>query len=535
MKKIYKSNKGATYLSEGARTENSIRNAMFGLVLQLVNSLINFGVRIIFVRVLGRDVNGLNSLFTEVIAIMALAEMGVGNSVVYNLYKPLADNDKQKLTELMTFFRKAYRLIAFFVFVIGMCIMPFLGYIVKGITINVSNVSPMNYVRFIFFLFVFQSAVSYLFSYKAALLNADQKSYIVSLVTGIIKIVVAAGNVIGILLTKDYVTFMLIQIAGTIATNVIISLKADKRYPYLKNSAPLPPDERKSVFSNIKNIFIGQVSGKITNSTDNILISMLVDTASCGVYANYAMIMNSVRNLFVGVSEGITGSIGNLMVTSDAENIHRVHKRMTFIYFVLGAVSAVGFFCAADPFVRLAFGKGYMLSWEVVLVCAFNFFFAIAKEPLWKLLITSGLFAKDRNISLLGSAINLVVSVAIGWPFGMFGIFLGTLITYIIQVILKIILLYRGRIHISEKKMLMYWLKMFIILCADLAAAKAICLLIGISNSVAAFFVNGIIAVVITLGSIVGIYCKTDEFDYFIMLIRRTIKNLLKKVRKNDV
>ena len=257
------------------RVEKSLKNIAFGIIAQIFTTVITFFSRTVMLKALGIEIVSLNGLFNEIIANLSLAELGIGSAIVYNLYKPLAENDHEKICQLMTFFKQAYRVIAGAILLIGTIVCLFIPLMVNGI--DYSN----TYMRFVFMLFVINISSSYLFSYKISLLNADQNNYIYSFYGTICSIVGSLLLIGCMLLTKNFVFFLVLSVFVTLATNIILSAVIDRKYPYLKH-IPLPASERKGIFSNVKNIFVKELSGRITSSTDNILISTIIGTIVVG-------------------------------------------------------------------------------------------------------------------------------------------------------------------------------------------------------------------------------------------------------------
>lgn len=505
-------------LMNNSRTKNSMKNAAFGIALQITAILTKFVSATVFANILGRDFSGLNGLFTEVIAMISLAEMGVGTAIVYNLYKPLAEKDHTKLNQLMNLFKKSYRIISAVVMGIGLVLTPFIHLIVKRVDFN------LGYIRVVFLLFVLQTATSYLFTYKASLLNADQKTYIVSIVNLISRIVLMALNVAVLYFTRNYIFYLIVQVAVTIMTNFFISRQADKQYKFLKKDLTLPKEEQKKVLSNIKNIFIGVLSFRITTSTDNILLSLFVGTDVVGVYYYYSLVVTSIIQLFSKVSESMVGSIGNLMTTESPQKNSTVLKRLTFLFIFLGSLFATGFYCVATPLIKFWLGDIFVLDETVVLVSAINFFFFIAREPLWKFMHVSGLFAKDKNISILGTVINLIVSVILGKTIGMIGIFIGTTCTLIIQVSLKSILLYNEKLGYDYKSYGVIWIKMLSVFVFQILFSKYLCDLVTANSLIYVIIINGIIATVTVVFSTLISNFYTPEFKYFYNFFLKFIK-----------
>lgn len=496
------------------RTEKSAKNLFYGVLSQGVSILFTFIVRIVLIRQIGILSVSLNGLFTEVISVLSLAELGVGSAIVYSLYKPLAEHDQKKIIKLMNLYKSAYRTIAFAVFAAGLCLVPFIQNIVTKVDV------ADNYVRLVFFMFLVQTASSYLFSYKASLLNADQKVYIVSLVTTIVKIIVEVINIVLLFVFKSYIVYLAVEILLTFATNMIISIQVDKMYPYLKGRDELLNVERRIVFKDIKNIFIGSLSGKITNSTDNILISVLVSTYEVGIYTGYSTLAMGLRRIIDQLDAATAGSVGNLMAEADGKRCDSVIKKMTFINYFFGSLFASCLYCLSTTAVSIMYGESYIyntntvLGMLVVFFISLNFLMMALKNPLWRFMAVSGLFSKDKNISIIGSISNLIISVVFGLKFGTFGILLGTFATLLIQIILKIYLLYSKKFKINPFK---YYLRLFIYTVIGvliMLMADFICAEIEFNNLYLNFVVKAAVAVLVPFCINYTIFARTAEFEY---------------------
>lgn len=499
------------------RTYKSIKNICFGIFALIVTTIMSFITRTVMVQMIGLEAVSLNGLFQEVIATLSLAELGIGSTIVYNLYKPLAENDVEKVCQLMTFFKKIYRLIAAVTFLLGVIVCFFVPVIVTDI--SYSN----GYIKFVFMLFVLQIASSYLFTYKVSLLNADQNSYIYSIVTSISKVVGAILLLIILLCTKNYVFYLIGNIFVTVSTNIIASIVVDKRYTYLCDM-PLPRKDRKTIFDNVKNIFIKQVSGKITNSTDNILISVMVSTVMVGYYSFYSLIIGVVKQLIDKVEVGIKASMGNLFVKGTNEECIRVLRRLTWGYSAFATVGCVGIYVCIEPFITLWVGADYLLARNILLVLCLNLYCYIASKPIYSAMHVSGLFVEGRNISITGSVVNLIVSIALGKYWGMIGIFLGTMSTYIIQIVMKIYYVYKLQFSSSARGYTFMWIKSIVILFMMLFMNSYICNKVMIANLILNIVIRASIVIFICALTIFLCYYKSDEFIYFWTMLKKLLK-----------
>lgn len=505
------------------RTQATMKNLIWAMLYQLIYCILNFALRSVMLNTVGIECIGLNGLFANVLNILSMAELGVGTAVIYYLYKPLANNDKDEICRLMNFYKTAYRYIALVIAVVGAALVFFMPYIVKDVGLD------MWYVRLVYILYLIQTVASYFFAYKRSLLIADQRNFVAVRVDIICKVLTLLLGMFLLWFTKSFVAYVLLVIIFVIVNNVWVAVKVDKTYPYIKRRLLLDKEKKKDIFGNIKNIFIGQLSGKITTSTDNVLISMLVNTIEVGIYANYTMVINALTMVVEQISSAVSGSVGNLVATAEAKHIDEVLNRMTFIMFAIGAFLAVPLYCLINKFVTIWLGEEYLLNMLIVAVCSFNFFMMSMRVPLWRMLNVSGLFAKDKYISIAGSVTNLIVSVILGKMTGTLGILIGTTCTLVIQYALKAVLFYKDYLKMTCVK---FFVKS--ILYAAAAAGEAvigrfICTAVTISNPILSFVVLGIIICAMSAAVTSVLFFMTPEFRYTkglaVKLARKVIKS----------
>lgn len=491
------------------RTEKSIKNIATAMIVQVITLLLSFITRTLLVKSLGVESVSLNGLFTEVISMLSLTELGVGSAIIYNLYKPLAEGNEEKICQLMRLFKIAYRIISLATFVIGCSLIPVINLLVKDISYS------DNYVRIVYFLFVIQTSSSYLFSYKISLLNADQRKFIHSIIHVIVKCICTGVSAIVLFTTYNFILYLIVVIIFNFLTNVIASIVVDRLYPYLKKDyGKLSKKESIKVFTNIKHLFVKNVSAKITNSTDNILISSIVGILTVGIYTNYSMIFSAVKQFSVQISGALAGSLGNLFAVEKGQHCANVLSRLTYIFFLLSNTLSVCLYCCITPFVSVWLGDDWLLGNTTVLICSVNMFIDFAKIPLWQSLEVSGLFKQDKNISIIGSVANLIVSIVLGIKWGILGIFTGTFVTYAIQIILKIKLLYKEFFKISS---IDYYIRCFVyfaLTVLEMFLSKFICDQIVPFEGIFKFLVCAFIGIVVPLLINIPLFIRTKEFYY---------------------
>ncbi len=411
-------------MKEHSRTEYSILNIATGLggyALNVILSLIN---RMVFTRCLPPAYLGISGLFSNILTMLSLAELGVSGAIVYALYKPLAQNDEEKIASLVQMFGKAYRTIGLVIGVLGLFVLPFLDSLIG----EQPEISESIHLIYVFFLF--DTASSYFFTYRSTLLVAAQKIY---LVTGLNYLILCVQEVLQaafLYLTKNYIGYLVIQTGFSLLYYVWISHIAVKHYPYIKmkNIKPLPNEERKRIFSDVKDLMVYKISGVLVNSTDNILIVFFNGLATTGFASNYTLLVNTLNSLLGQVFNGLTASVGNHNASESRGKQFQMFNFLHMMNFWLFGWGALGIiFCSSD-LVQLCFGGEYVLPIEIPLVMALNFFTVGMMNAVWTYKHTLGLFHYGRFIQFFTGVLNVVFSVLCGTKWGLFGILFATFI-----------------------------------------------------------------------------------------------------------
>lgn len=409
-------------MKKRTRTEYSILNIATGIGGYILNTILGFVCRMVFVRCLSADYLGVNGLFTNILTMLSLTELGIGSAIGYALYKPLAENDEEKIASLVKFYQRAYHIIGIVVACVGLALMPFLNIIIQ----EQPAISESIYLLYLINLF--NTASTYFFSYRSSLLVVAQQNYIVSGLNYIITILQSILQSVFLVITHNYLVYLLIQTAGTFIYNVTISTIAGKRFPFIKakNIRPLEREERQSLFNNIRDLTIYKISGLLVNSTDNILITFFKGLATTGVASNYTLLVNTLNSLLNQVFNGLTASVGNHNATESNDKKFEMFSFLNLMNFWIFGWAALGIvFCSTD-LVRLCFGDEYVLSISIPLVMALNFYTVGLQNAVWTYKQTMGLFHYGRFLQIITAILNIVFSVILGYKWGVFGILLAT-------------------------------------------------------------------------------------------------------------
>ena len=484
-----------------------------------INTVVGFVCRIIFVRTLAADYLGVNGLFTNILSVLSLAELGISSAIIYALYKPIADNDEKKITAVMQFYRKAYTAIGCFVAVVGLSIMPFLNLIIT----DPPNIKESIYLLYI--LYLGTTVTSYFFSYCQSLLIAAQRQYIVSGYSYVITIGQSVLQIIYLVLTREYIGYLLIQIVGSITYNVWISAKAGKDYPYIKNKDvdPLSKEERRSLFRNIKALAINKVSGVLVNSTDNIAITYFSGLRSVGFASNYTLLSSTVGSIIGLVFNALPGSIGNLNASEDEETRYRFFNVLSLMNFWLFGWGAIGIALVSGDLVKWLFGPEYVLPIQIPLIIAINSYTIGMIQASYIYKSTMGLFRYGQYLLFFTGIINLVLDVILGRKFGIFGIYLATLIARMCTNLwYEPYAVYRYGL---KKNPILYWVR-YVKNALILVLTGSICWIIcGLCNfsAVGNALIKFVICVIVPNSMFVLCFRKSAEFAYLKDTCKRVI------------
>ena len=507
------------------RTENSIRNVKTGFIVQLINKIMAFVVRTIFIKCLNTDYLGINGLFTNVLSLLSFAELGIGTAIIYNLYKPVAENNVEKIKSLMKLYKKAYFIIGIVIFIMGICLIPFMNLIV-GTTIDIKE-----NIIFIYLLFLFDTSSSYFFTYKKSIIIANQKQSIINNFDSFFYLIKSLLQILILIYTKNYIIYLIMQILSTFFENILISKKANKLYPYLCNndSKDISNEEKKSVFNNVKSLAIYQFGSVIMNGTDNILISYLINVTTVGLVSNYTLIINSIKSILNTALNGITASIGNLNVTSTQDNKESIFRQLTFVYYLIYSCCSIAFVCLLNPFISLWLGNDYLMTLTISISLSVSFFIEGIRMPSFTYRTTLGLFNKSRVTPYIGALINLVFSVILCKIFGLVGIFLATSLAQLMSYSwIDPYIIYKYEFKSSVLKFYKKYLGYFITFFIEIICCVWICNFININN-ILDFFIKCIIVLVIPNILNLFLYYKSDEYKALNVRLKLMIKKQFNK------
>lgn len=488
-----------------SRTTNSMKNIAFSIFNQLLNTVLAFVSRKVFLMCLSVDYLGISGLFGDIFSMLCLADLGFGTAMTFSMYKPLAENDHDRLAGLVNFYKKVYRIIAVAITGIGLALIPFLPYLVN-------TEAEIEHLNWYYILMLANVVASYLVVYKTSIISADQKSYLTTKYSSVFSVIRTVFQTVFLLLTHNYTLYLLIQVAFTYITNFYNSYVAGKQYPYIKKKVVLPREETRGIFSNIKSVFLYKLSSVLITATDNTLISIIVSTTAIGYYSNYTIVSNKIYAVVNTIFYSLTASIGNLIVKEGKERRYQIFEIMQSISLLLSTFCLTCLLFLQEDFISLWLGEQYLLDKSVLYAILTNFYFSIVLMPIWVFREATGLYQKTKYVMLGTAAVNLITSIILGNMIGLAGIIFATSISRIATYFwYEPFLLFR---KYFGKSCLVYFLgiaKSIVSTFIVFAVAYMASSLIPASNW-PLFFVKAIVVGSISLGMVLLIYHRSEGF-----------------------
>lgn len=510
---------------DNSRTQKSIVNVSAVIAMQAITALVNLISRTFFIKLLGNDYLSVNGLFTNILTLLSFTELGIGNAIIYSLYKPLAENDEIKVCEILMLLKKAYRIIAITILCLGICVIPFLDVIIK----DVPDISES--LTILYLLFLGNTVSSYLFSYKKSLLIADQKNYVVVIVQHIVHIIQAAIQIVFLYFTHNYIIYLCICIFATLTTNIICTLFVNQKYKYIAKyqKAKLSIVEKKNIFENIKAIFVYKLGAVLLNGTDNIIISVVLKTAYVGICSNYTLVINTINNVLMQACNSIAGGIGNHIVIADSNAKEKKFRELNILCFAVFSFSAVCLAVLLNPLILVWLGNDYILERRVVIALVLAFYLTGVNQINSMYRTSMGLFSQAKFVPATAAFINIGMSILLGRYWGLFGVFIATSISKILTFsIIDPILLYRKGFNMSVKK---YFIRFFM----ECAVTVLIYLITQFAISMintdgyAGLILKTCVCISVSFLLLVGTLFFNQDFKYVIKIVLNIIKKFFMK------
>lgn len=409
------------------RTKIFLKNGFVILFSKLICYFIDFLCRTVLIHTLPQEYVGITGLFINILGVLSLSELGFGTVLVYSMYVPLAQNDEKKLLALTEFYKKAYRIISTTIGTVGVLLTPFLPYIINDCP-DIPGLSVF------YLLYLANMVSSYAFVYRQSLFMADQKLYVINFYSNLLRIIRTILQIVILIFTHSFLLYLLVLLPFTILTNVLLSWKAEKMYPFLKNAdrnTTLTKAEKKSILKNVYAMFNHRLGGTILNSTDNLLISFFLGLTAVACNDSYNNLLLLLRSILGTIFSSLNAGIGNYYATKTTEETYALFEVIHFAIFWFYTFCTTSLFLLSNPFIHYIWGEQFLFPLPAVLLIAVNFYITGIRQPVITFKEAMGLMYQDRYKSIIEALTNLTLSVLLAKSLGVVGIFAGTLISMV--------------------------------------------------------------------------------------------------------
>lgn len=412
------------------RVKNTYYNITTNITSMLIITILTLINRRIFLDNLNNVLFGLNSLCVDILVMLSLVELGIGQAMVYALYKPVAENDQITIKSYMKLYMIMYRYVALVILVAGFVLMLFLPYLIKD---DVSFTLAIS----VFSLYLFNSVISYFLSYKRSILYANQKAYIMTMSDLLFKCFGIIAQIVILIFTKNLILYVFAVIVSTILSNLFISWFVSKKYEYLRNlsfATQIEKDKRKAVIKNIKALAIHNIGNFFGKYADNIVIALFLSLNDVGIFSNYMFILVSIGVVVAKIFDSATASIGSLITENDSLRTNLIFDQVFFISFII-ALFATSLLCVGlQPFIEIWIGIEYLLDSSIIYLMSAYLYIQLIRTGIYSFKTASGIFDQDKIYPILLSVSNLLLSLLLVFHIGIIGIFISKILTNILFV-----------------------------------------------------------------------------------------------------
>lgn len=476
-----------------SRTDNVVRIFKFSVLKYILQILLKFVLRTAVIYVLGKQYLGLNGLFSNILGILNLAELGIGSAIVFSMYKPIAKNEIEKVKTLNNLYKKIYMIIASIILVVGLAIMPFLKYLIEG-----DSSSNIN-IYLVYFIYLINTVISYFAAHKRSLIFAYQRDDITNKIAIVFLILLNAIQIALLFIFKNYYAYLCLMPVFTLIESIVVIKVSNKLYPDINGkSQPLDKKTKKEITKNIAAMSMHKIGDVLVNSTDNILISSFIGLAAVGVFSNYGLLTSSISSLILVLVNSLRSSAGNLVATCEVDYVYKRYKMFNFAFAWIAGFCTICLICLSKDFISLWTGdNSYLLPLFTVIAIMINFYLISMRYITSMFKNVAGLMIHDVWKPIVQGLTNVIASIILAQYLGFLGVILGTTISSLIAPIwVEPYVLYK---HYFKKSVWKYLLRFaFYTFIASIACVSTylLCSLLP-SVNVVNFIIKMIICVIV--------------------------------------
>ena len=511
------------------RTDKALKNSFMEIASNIILIVFAFVIKRVFNNVLGPEYLGVNGLFTSLISGLCIVELGFGNAIIYNMYRPVAENNIPQIKILLNFYKKIYHIIALGIFGIGLAIIPFVELFVGETSIDIN-------LKLIFFMYIIDVVVTYLAAYKRSMLYVNQQSYITTFVHTSVIVATYSLQIAVLVLTRSFYAYLIVSICFRLIENFAINCIVNKKYPYVLEATSEKPDNETitDIKQKVKGLIFHNLSSFLVSGTDNIIISVVpgLGVIIVGVYSAYSLITSKFIYIVNSIFNSLTSTVGNLLVdkNKDENKIYGTFKNLFLINSWVYIFAAISFYYISFPFIELWMGKTFVLDKITVLVITLNLFINGFRAPFICFKNAAGIFYEDRFVPVVESIVNLVVSVVLAMTLGLKGVLLGTITSKMVlysytypKFIYKNLFNKRTAVYIMDIAVKLVQFTIAFIITGVFIQH------INTANVILNFIYRTIVCLAVPNMFMLAVNFKSEEFDFIKLLLNKIFGKIFKK------
>lgn len=508
------------------RTKNAVRNIFWGIIEKILSVLVPFITRTIMIKVLGAEYLGLSSLFTSILSVLSISELGIGTAIVFSMYRPIAENDEHTLCALLNTYKTVYHVVGTVILVCGLAVLPFLPRLIHGTYPDDVNLTLL------YLIYLFNTVISYfLYAYKTALFSAFQRQDLISKRSALINLVSNLLKIMALVFTRKYYVYAVIIPLTTLATNLLNAYIANKYFPTIQSRGKITKEMSSGIKKRILGLLSFKIYGVVFSSVDTLVISAFLGLTPLAIYNNYYYVQNMVVGFLTIFTSSITAGIGNKMVTNCVEDNYRDFKNIVFVNGWLVSWCAVCMVCLYQPFMRLWVGPDLQFPLFTMLLMVLYFLLPRITTIVYTYREAAGLWWEDRFRPLIATLVNLVLNLILVRYIGMDGVLLSTsFCTVFINIPIGAIILFKNYFKRSAGEYFLQILFYLLITGAVGATSYVLCSLIH-GEGLVAFAAKMLICTVIPNLLFWVCYHKREEYAYAKRLAKSLLSSVLRRIK----
>lgn len=500
------------------RIQYAVKNIAFGYIGNITSTILGFVLRTVFIMKLDETLLGVNGLYTGILTMLSLAELGIGTALNYSLYAPVAKGDIEKIKSYMLFYKKAYLAIAGVVTAIGIILIPFLKYFIKN---------PGDYgireLTVYYLIFLFNTVSTYFVAYKYSLVNAQQKNYIQTNALTLTKLATTVSQIIVLLATANFLFYLLTAAVVELIQKIYVNHYLNRLYPYLKekNAKPLKKEETQVIKEKTRALVYHKVGDVARLQTDSIIISSLIQVSLVGVVDNYTMVINSISGFVNIIFNSVISSFGNLIATESEEKQYEMFNVYRFAANWVYGLSAIGFYVLLTPLVYLWLGEEWLLGNIVVALILVDYYFKGDRIVLSNFKTAAGVFEEDKYLALIQGVVNLVISIVLVQFMGLAGIYVGTIVSGLIANVTKPFIIYRVCFKKGAGEYFLDTARKLLVLAVTLAIVLFVSKFLLQQITMLSFALTGVMIILVYNVLFLLCFGRTKELRYLLDLVKK--------------